>query len=196
MSLPPSEPQVFPAPVAEPEVSSDFSSFYRATLRPLRDYLARVLGNRTEAQDIAQDAYLKTYQAMNDQPVRRPQAFLFTTARRLAFNFRKRRGNRMIPTEAVVLEFQAGATSHLVDDVIARQEAAAFEAALVALPAGCQQVLLLQLRDGLSHAEIAARLDISPSTVANHLTRALRLLREHIPDAKPRASGKKTASSR
>ena len=46
---------VAPSPMSEPP-RSDFGSFYRATLAPLRRYLARMLGNPTDAQDVAQDA--------------------------------------------------------------------------------------------------------------------------------------------
>ena len=48
-----------------PEPPRDFGSFYRATLAPLRRYLARLLGNAPEAQDIAHDAYLRVYPTLN-----------------------------------------------------------------------------------------------------------------------------------
>lgn len=159
----------------------EFGSFYRATLAPLRTYLSRLLGDPAEAQDIAQDAYLKTYEAMHDHPVEKPQAYLFTAARRLAANYRIRRGNRMKPAEAAFIEARAGATSDAAQAVILKQEDEAFEAAILALPPGCQQVLVLRLRHGLSHEEIAGKLGLATSTVGNQLTRAIRLLRARLP---------------
>jgi DNA-directed RNA polymerase specialized sigma24 family protein len=41
----------------------DFAGFYRATVVPLRRYLARLTGNRTEAQDLAHDAYARSNRA-------------------------------------------------------------------------------------------------------------------------------------
>jgi RNA polymerase sigma-70 factor (ECF subfamily) len=170
-----------PAPTGvAPEASPDFGSFYRETLRPLRDYLSRFLGNRTEAQDIAHDAYLKTYQAMASRPVHQPRAYLYETARHLASNFRIRRGNRMQPTESSVLEFKAGLTPAPTDSIMAAQDQSLYRAAVQALPAGCQEVLVLRLHHGLTPPQIAQKLHLSESTVSNQLTRAMRLVRDHL----------------
>lgn len=177
----PSEP-VRAAGPASPQAgrTEEFGAFYQATLAPLRTYLNRFLGNRTEAQDIAQDAFLKTYEAMGSQPVGKPRAFLFVTARRLAINFRLRRGNRVQTEEPQVLETHAGQTPDFTEAIM---EEEAFDEAVRDLPPGCQQVLYLRFKEGLSHGEIADRLGLAHQTVSNHVTRALRLLREHRADA-------------
>ncbi len=74
-----------------PPPPRDFASFYRATLAPLRRFLFRLTGNRTEAQDLAHDAYAKVFPAMQEKDVGQPQAFLYTTARHLALDQIKRR---------------------------------------------------------------------------------------------------------
>lgn len=163
-----------------PQPEKDFRSFYQTTLTPLRRYLATVLGNPHEAQDIAHDAYLRTYAAMQGKEVNRPKAFLFTTARRLALNFRIRRADRMRPEENAVLDRQAAGTPDASVLLMDRQEQEAVEAAITALPEGCREVLILRNREELSHQEIADRLGISRSTVEKHLARALRLLREAL----------------
>src|SRR5882757_7439527 len=100
MSPPPEPVRPLPPSSAPPP---DFGAFYLATVAPLRSYLNRFLGNRAEAQDIAQDAFLRTYEAMGAHPVEKPRAFLFVTARRLAINFRLRRENRLRPEQPCVL---------------------------------------------------------------------------------------------
>jgi RNA polymerase sigma factor (sigma-70 family) len=167
-------------PPAEPRAADDFGALYRSTIDPLRGYLARFLGDRAEAQDIAHDAYLKTYEAMNEHPVVQPRAYLYTTARRLALNFRMRRGSRMQPTDAAAIEARAGVAPAPIQAVMAEQDRAAYAAAVTALPPGCQEVLVLRLHNGLSPAEIARKLDLAESTVSNQLTRALRLVRAQI----------------
>lgn len=70
-----------PAPLAD--------SFAAATL-PLYDGLVRrlvvVLGDTDEAEDIAQDAYLRAFRAWDKFDGQNVRAWLYTIALRLAFN--------------------------------------------------------------------------------------------------------------
>ena len=163
-----------------PESAPGFNAFYQVTLSPLRRYLATILGSQHEAQDIAHDAYQKTYRAMHAKPVEKPKAFLFTTARRLALNYRLRRANRMQPTESEKLEAHPAAGPDAVEFASTHEETAALQQAILALPPGCREVLLLRNHEGLAHDEIAQRLGISRSGVEKQLSRALRLLREQL----------------
>lgn len=174
-----SPPHTSPVRVEE-SPPANFGSFYALTLSPLRQYLARILGNPSEAQDIAHDAYVKTYSAMQGKPIEKPRAFLFVTARRLAINYRFRRAERMQPTETATVEEKLERAPDVADEVMARQRAEALDRAILALPPGCRQVLLLRNAEQISHDEIALRLGISRSNVEKHLARALRLLREEI----------------
>ena len=49
-----------------------------------------------------------------------------------------------------------------------------------ALPPKCQQVYNLSRNEGLSHKEIAAKLEISTKTIENHMSRALKGLRAEL----------------
>src|SRR5690606_38085534 len=71
---------------ADPSFEPKFAELYRRTIAPLRRYLARLLGDTGEAEDIAHDAYLRVYRATQDHPAHKPEALLYTTAKRLAFN--------------------------------------------------------------------------------------------------------------
>ena len=70
----------------QPPSDRSFAGLYRRTLAPLRHHLARILGNSAEAQDVAHDAYLRVYPVVEKQQAEKPEALLYTTARRLAFN--------------------------------------------------------------------------------------------------------------
>lgn len=50
--------------------------------------------------------------------------------------------------------------------------------AIDALPERCREVFLLNKRDGMKYKEIAELFGISVHTVDNHITKALRLIRE------------------
>lgn len=159
----------------------EFASFYQTTLAPLRRYLARLLGSRTEAQDVAHDAYSRVYRTMADKPVAQPQGLLFTTARNLAINQIRRRGRSPIqPAEGDVIELSAAEAPGVERVVMARQEWAAAEAAIARLPLGCRAVFLLCRFEGLTHPQAAERLGISRKTVEKQHARALRLLRASL----------------
>ena len=161
----------------EPSTDRDFGALYRATLVPLRRYLTRLLGNPTEAQDVAHDAYLRVYPAMTRQPPNRPAALLYTAARRLAINRLKRRSISPLAREEFRPESAASSSPGVAQQVMARQELSLLEEAISQLPEGCRAVLLLRKIEQLSHREIADRLGIAVSTVEKQHARALRLLR-------------------
>lgn len=159
----------------------NFAEFYRGTVAPLRRYLARMLGSKVDAQDLAHDAYARVFPVMNERDLSKPQAYLFQTARRLALNrLRHRAVAATDTTDAAALDAQTSETQGVPQTVMARQELAHLESALTQLPPGCRTVLLMRKVDLLSHEEIARRLGISRSTVEKQCYRAIRLLREGL----------------
>jgi RNA polymerase sigma factor (sigma-70 family) len=161
----------------EPPGERDFSALYRTTLAPLRRYLTRLLGNPGEAQDVAHDAYMRVYPSLTDRSARRPEALLYTAARRLAINRLKRRSISPLARDAFIPEMAASPEPGVEQQVMARQELEILEEAIAKLPDGCRVVLLLCKIEQLSHKEIAERLAIAVSTVEKQHARALRLLR-------------------
>ena len=157
---------------------ASFALFYRATLAPLRRYLARMLGNPADAQEVAHDAYARVYEVMDRTKVERPQAYLFTVAYRLAISrIRRRRVTPVREGGGMVIELAASNSPGVERVVMAREEWARLERAIEVLPSGCRSVLALCNGKDLSHAEIGARLGIAVSTVEKQHARALRLLR-------------------
>lgn len=175
MNTPSSEPEGLPPPAS----ARDYGAFYCATVAPLRAYLARLLGDRDEAQDVAQNAFVRIQPSVDAGTAREPRLLLFATARRLALNeIRRRRRHPLDGTGGTRLELTPSAEVSVEEIVAARQELAHFEEILLQLPPGCRQVFLLRKVEDLTHAQIARRLGISVKTVENHMTRAYRLLRE------------------
>ena len=173
----------------EPQPPRDFASLYRATLAPLRRYLSRLLGNTTEAQDVAHDAYLRVYPDGDKTTAEQPEAVLYTTARRLAINRLKRRSISPFAHDGISLDNAASAAPGVTQQVMARQELRLLEAAIAELPEGCRTVLLLRKVELLSHREISERLGIAVSTVEKQHARALRLLRAALPPESMRSTG-------
>ena len=182
----------------QPTPRRDFATLYSATIAPLRRYLTRLLGNTSEAQDVAHDAYLRVYPTVDQPHVQQPEAVLYTTARRLAINRLKRRSISPISNETEGFESAATGAPGVAQQVMARQELKLLEEAIAQLPEGCRNVLLLRKVELLSHREIAERLGIAISTVEKQHVRALRLLRASLAEAMDRnaanTSGGKASS--
>ncbi len=190
MNLPPNDSDL-PLP---PPPARDFGSFYRVTVEPLRAYLAKLLGDRSEAQDVAQNAFVRIQPAVDEGRARDPRLLLFATARRLALNEIRRRHNQRFDGDgAAILDATLSDGPPIEQIVAARQELARFEEILLRLPPGCRQVFLLRKVEDLTHDEIARRLSISAKTVENHMTRAYRLLREAYQAAEAVAPKKQNA---
>lgn len=181
----------------EPVERKDFATLYRSTIAPLRRYLTRLLGNTSEAQDIAHDAYLRVF-PNPDKPAPQhdqPEAVLYTTARRLAINRLKRRSISPFAPDPSTVDTAASATPGVAQQVMAKQELQLLEQAIADLPPGCRNVLLLRKVELLSHREIAERLGIAVSTVEKQHVRALRLLRAALPAETVRNRNQPAASA-
>lgn len=150
---------------------------YLANEAALKRFLRRFLG-RDQAEDFAQETFLRAYAAEALETIVAPKAFLFKVARNLALNERAKIANATTEaledfSDAAVL--QDNSQSAVDDQIAARQQARALAGAIAHLPPQCARVFVLRKVHGLSYQEIAQRLDISISTAEKHV--ALGLLR-------------------
>jgi len=126
----------------------------------------QMLGNVEDAEDAAQEAFVRVFQAM---PQFRGQAAFSTWLYRIVTNtclarIRKRRSNAPLET----LSEPAGADSpsdRVTDGLLTRQ-------VLRQMSPGLQAVLLLRVEGGLSYREIAEALGLPIGTVRSRLSKA------------------------
>ena len=136
----------------------------------------KVLGNRALAEEATQQAFLQAWRAASSFDAGKELGpWLATIARRAAIDVHRRESRRSTqPLEDVVPD-------HL--DVVALPSLAeqAYDVwevrrAIDGLPEEERQVVRLQHVDGLTHAEIAAKLDVPVGTVKSRSFRAHRRL--------------------
>lgn len=139
--------------------------------------IARMVGCRHTAEDLAHEAYLRVSHALNSRPILNLQNFLYQTARNLAIDYlrreRLRRGFMSDEAEADTLVGVPSAQPSPETQTIDGQRLAVFDAALGKLPERARQMLLLNKIHGLGYPEIAAQLGVSESTVYNGIRFAL-----------------------
>lgn len=134
----------------------------------LTRFLERRVGTRVDAQDLAQEVYLRLLRAERLDLVIEPQAYLYRVASNVAAEWRMRaRQSRPHSTAELESLVEATTPEALVDDAIDRRR---FEAALGAMSPMLRAVMFLKLREGMTHEEIARHLGITQRMVRRFLT--------------------------
>ncbi|CAH0248885.1 putative RNA polymerase sigma factor FecI [Pseudomonas carnis] len=142
--------------------------------RELVCFLNAKLGNRQVAEDVVHDAYVRVLERASDTPIEQPRAFLYRTALNLVIDGHRRNALRQSePLEVLDNEERFAACSpHASHHQGQRLEM--LERALAELPAACRDSFLLRKLEGLSHLQIAERLNISRSLVEKHIVNAMK----------------------
>lgn len=145
---------------------------FEAAVRPHYANLVRrlvlVLGNEPDAEDVAQDAYLKAFQAWDRFDGRDVRAWLYTIGLRLAFN--QLRGRKRWLAAIGRIESRPWIDPSDPD----------LWAAIRRLDIRTRSALLLSVIDGYTHAEIATMLEVPEGTVASWLSRGRAALRDEL----------------
>jgi len=152
-----------------------FTGLVRGFLRPAYAIALTVVGRAADAEDLAQEAFLKAFQSLDT--CREPEhfaAWLFQIVRNRARNFLdSRRLRDVAPQGARILEFITPAS-----ESAGMREA--LLAALAALDVDQREVVLLHDLENWTHAEIGEALGISEVYSRQHLFQARQLLRARL----------------
>ncbi len=136
-----------------------------------------VTGRREDAEDAVQSSLVKAMAAwprVADQERWRQQAYVRQIVVNTCRSSWRKWGSRVSVGDLPEIA-QVPATDVVDDRELVRQ-------ALARLPARQRQVLLLRYFEDLTEAEIAIRLGCAPGTVKSSAARALRALRDMLPE--------------
>jgi RNA polymerase sigma-70 factor (ECF subfamily) len=158
-----------------PGVRADLEQVFRSAYPRVVAVAARVLGSRHEAEDVAQDVFL-TF-GRSQVPAGEAIGWLSVAAAHTALNH-LRSGRRRASREEAVGE-PGPVSPDVADTVVTLDERRRVRAALAKLPRR-QSVALVLRHSGLSYAEVAAALDLSPGSVGTVVRRAESALRKEL----------------
>jgi RNA polymerase sigma factor (sigma-70 family) len=144
----------------------------------LTRFLRRRLPEQIDAEDLAQEVYVRLLRIEKLDHIEEPQAYLYRVASNVAAEWRMRACHSK-PHSAVELDsLVANATPEsLLDEA---QFGEQLNAALHTMTPMVRAVIFLKLRDGQSHEEIARHLSITPRMVRRLLTTGYAQLRRNI----------------
>ena len=140
--------------------------------RPLFAYLSSRLGNQSEAEEAAQESFVRAFLSL--KKLRKPESFyawlLGIAGRVLKEQFRavERRQKDRAVAETLLAENPSSEPEYPLEEVIA------------VLPESYRQVILMRYYEGLSCQEVATRLGMPLGTVTKTLSRAYALLRQAL----------------
>jgi RNA polymerase sigma-70 factor (ECF subfamily) len=158
-----------------------FTSLVQAFLRPAYSIALSVVGRPADAEDIAQEAFVKAFQSLDT--CREPERFaawLFQIVRNRARNFLdSRRLRDVAPEGARVLEFFT-----LPPETVGMRES--LLSALADLDVEKREVVLLHDLENWTHNEIAEVLHISEVSSRQHLFHARQILRAKLDGERPK----------
>ena len=131
-----------------------------------------ILGNREDALDAVQEAFIDAYQALGHfDKTRRFYPWFYVLLRNRCFKMTARRKATENFEETKILAPQSG---------VSREERFTLEAALLALSEEAREIITLKYLDGLSYREIADFLNVPRGTVMSRLFHARRHLQAKL----------------
>lgn len=144
----------------------------------LTQFLTRRVAARVDAQDLAQEVYLRLLRAEKLDLVEKPQAYLYKVASNVAAEWRVRACHSN-PHSAAELESLVEATcpEMLVNDAL---ENARLNEVLRTMTTPVRAVLYLKLTHSMTHEEIARQLGITIRRVRRLLTAGYAELRRQL----------------
>lgn len=157
-------------------VRTDLEEIFRRDYSRVVGVAARVLGSRDQAEDVAQEVFLSL--SRSSVPADEARGWLCVAAAHTALNV-LRSGRRRATREESAAATHDAVVSDVADAVVTLEERRRVRAALARLPRKQATALVLR-HSGLSYADVAAALDLSPSSVGTTVRRAELTLRKEL----------------
>ncbi|PXY38971.1 RNA polymerase subunit sigma-70 [Flavobacterium cheongpyeongense] len=155
-----------------------FSSFFRSHIKALRNFLFYKFGNKDQAEDIAQEAFMKLWQNCSSVPVEKAKSYIYTIANNSTLN--------EIAHQKVILRYEKNfntldRTNESPEYILEEKQ---FQDKLLKAIGNLNEkhrvAFLMHRIDKKKYSEIALELDISVKAVEKRIHLALLNLRKEI----------------
>ena len=158
-----------------------FMEIYNKNNRLMYNYIRKYVSDSNTIDDIIHNSFLNLWNAKERISVyHKVENYLFRITRNEIYKYYRERLRKLSIEE----EIQKSKTESYVvegEDCLANLEyEKIYRLAIMQLPPQRQKIFKLSREEGLSYQEIAERLDISPNTVKEHMSLAMKTIRTYL----------------
>jgi len=155
-----------------------FEALYNRYFKVLFNFAYSKVNDRFSAQEIVQEVFVNLWQQRQCTEVACCRSFLFAIMKRRIISFYRKEYTRQHHHDQWQLHHE-NHTESADQEILTLDLQNRYEEGLHLLPPKCHEVFTMS-RKGFSNKQIGAELLISEKTVEQHITKALRVLREHL----------------
>lgn len=144
-------------------------------------YLIKIGVAKEDAEDIVQEAIIKTIECLSQIEANKLRAWLFKVALNRYYTIYNKKKTQSYLTDEDIQQFQA--SINIEEQLISKEQYEQLRLALLQLPQQFQQLLIMKYFMDLSYKEIASIIDHSENHVRTYLQRARKALRKKWEEA-------------
>ncbi len=159
-----------------------FMDVYNQYAKMLYHFLKKYIQDPHTVDDMVHDTFFNLWRSRERIELTRPiQNYLFRIARNVVYDELKKQIRQSDAMLTLKYEGELKATAYSVDNAILENEYdAIYDLAINRLPPQRKKIFRMHREEGLSHKEIAEFLDISPNTVKEHMSLAMKSIKDYI----------------
>jgi len=170
-------------------MSADFSHFFEKLFVDHNDGLVRFINRRlrsaADAEDIAQNAFVRVQKIAELPEMENVKAYLYQVASNLIVDQKRREKlhRTFVMTEEMDREAELVQELHFESPenlLIAQRQLQSLERAMAKLPEKVRYAFLLHRNKGMSYSEIALEMSVTVSSVEKYILRALKHFRQYL----------------
>lgn len=158
----------------KPTVETWFEEYHQRLL----NFLTHDLNVEAEADDLAQEVFLRLLRLDDTEAIRHPRAFLFRIAANVVSDWRDRYRRLRIDSPETFDQLATEETP--VGTLVSRARAQAVNEALKQLPPTQSAALVLRVKHGLTYKQVAEHLGVTERMVKRYVVKGYASLREKL----------------
>jgi RNA polymerase sigma-70 factor, ECF subfamily len=158
-----------------------FDAIYNKYCHKLHQFVFMYLKQEEDAEGIVQEVFIKIWESRSKIDIYASfESFLFTIAYNATMSLLRKRLSETKSREYLKSLQQIDSADQVIDEIQFKELNNKVQSLLDGLTQRQRDIYLLSREEGLTHEEIAEKLNISKSTVNNHLVTIIKYLRSHI----------------